>query len=68
MLEKEIIIGILEHINNANLTRGVYTTYDQGLAESIRQDIINSIKQHYNVEYTIHVKGMQTFPVKGILS
>ena len=65
MKEKEIIIEILDRIHNTTPRRGVYTTYDQGLAEAVKQEIIDSIKTHYDVEYTVLPKGVSVFPVKG---
>ena len=65
MKEKEIIIEILDHIHNITPRRGVYTTYDQGLAEAVKQEIIDSIKTQYDVEYTVLPKGIRIFPVKG---
>jgi hypothetical protein len=65
MKEKEIIIEILDRIHNTTPRRGVYTTYDQGLAEAVKQEIIDSIKTHYDVEYIVLPKSVRIFPVKG---
>jgi DNA-binding PadR family transcriptional regulator len=68
MMEKDIIIEILDHIHNTAPRKGVYTTYDQGLAECVKQEIIDSIKTHYDVEYVVLPKGVRIFPVKGGVS
>ena len=60
---------ILDAIMAININRCCGTTYDQGVAECVRQEIVKALAADYNINYIIQPKGVTTFPVdKGRLA
>jgi hypothetical protein len=56
---------ILDLITNMNINRCAYTTYDLGVQECSRQEIIKGLALHYGITYQIAPANVTTFPVKS---
>lgn len=56
---------VLDLIVNMNINRCAYTTYDLGVQECSRQEIIRGLAEHYGITYHITPANVTTFPVKG---
>jgi len=54
---------ILDQIMQLNINRAVYTTYDKGVADSVRVEIVEKLAALHNCEYHPHARNTQTFPV-----
>ena len=63
--EFENITEILDLIASININRCAATTYDLGVQECARHEIIQGIARHYDVVYHKMPQGVKTFPVKG---
>jgi hypothetical protein len=48
-----------------NINRCAATTYDLGVQECARQEIVKGLALHYGVTYNIVPNGVQPFPVRG---
>jgi hypothetical protein len=48
---------------DANVNRCVSTTYDQGIAECTRLEIIKSMSDAYGIRYHVRPKNVKIFPV-----
>ena len=59
---------LLDAIMAININRCCHTTYDQGVAECVRQEIVKALAQDHNIEYIMQPKSVTIFPVKGGLS
>ena len=59
------IQAVLGHIEQLNINRCAATTYDLGVAECVRQEIIQGLARHYGIAYHATSKNITTFPVKG---
>jgi hypothetical protein len=56
---------LLDAIMAININRCCLTTYDAGVAECVRQEIVKALAQDHGIEYAIQPKSVQMFPVKG---
>ena len=61
-----LVRDVLTTIVELNLTQGVYTTYDSGVSESSRQEIVRAVKDRYGVIYNTMPASAKLFPVKGV--
>ena len=59
------IKDVLDQIVAMNINRCALTTYDLGIQECARQEIVRLLAQHYGIQYNIQPKNAQTFPVRG---
>ena len=59
------IKDVLETIVNMNINRCSYTTWDKGIQECARQEIVKGLAQYYNVDFNIAFSQEQLFPVKN---
>jgi len=64
-LSELIVLDILAMINDHNVNRCVSTTYDAGVAECTRYEIIKALADAYGVSYTFK-PSTSSFPVKGM--
>jgi len=58
---------LLDAIMAININRCCYTTYDAGVAECVRQEIVKALARDHGIEYAIQPKNVQEFPVKGVV-
>ena len=65
MKSVENIKEVLDLISNLNINRCASTTYDLGVQECARQEIVKGLAQHYNIVYHIAPASVTTFPVRG---
>jgi len=63
--EFENITEILDLIASININRCAATTYDLGVQECARHEIIQGLARHYDVVYHIQPPGVTTLPVRG---
>jgi hypothetical protein len=54
---------LLDAIMAININRCCGTTYDQGVAECVRQEIVKALAADYNIQYNFQPKGVTIFPV-----
>jgi hypothetical protein len=59
------IQSILTEIENINVNQCVITTYDQGVAECVRLQILNQLATAHGVRYVAQVKTPKGFPYAG---
>ena len=59
------IKDVLDQIVALNINRCASTTYDLGVQECARQEIVKGLAQHYNIVYHIVPASVTTFPVRG---
>jgi hypothetical protein len=59
------ITDILDQIMEININRCSATTYDLGVQECARREIVKALALHYGVVYHIVPSGTQLFPVQG---
>jgi len=59
------ITDILDQIMQLNINKCAATTYDLGVQECARQEIVKGLALHYGVTYNGKPKGVQLFPVQG---
>ena len=56
---------VLDLIVQLNINRCASTTYDLGVQECARQEIVKGLAQHYNIVYHIAPASVTTFRVRG---
>ena len=56
---------VLAHIEHMNINRCAITTYDLGVQECVREEIIQALARHYGCVYHQTVDRNRLFPVKG---
>lgn len=59
------IKDVLDQIVALNINRCASTTYDLGVQECARQEIVRALAQHYGIQYNIQPKDTPLFPVRG---
>jgi hypothetical protein len=63
--EFDQVQAVLHLIAQMNINRSAATTFDLGIQECARQEIIQGIAQHYGIVYHAAAQRAQAFPVKG---
>ena len=63
--EFDQVRAVLDLIAQMNINRCAATTFDLGIQECARQEIMQGIAQHYGVVYHASPPRAQAFPVKG---
>jgi pimeloyl-CoA synthetase len=56
---------ILDEIMTLDINRCALTTYDLGVQECARQEIVRLLAQQHGIQYNILPKNAQIFPVRG---
>jgi predicted transposase YbfD/YdcC len=59
------ITDILDQIMAMNINRCAITTYDLGVQECARQEIVRALAQQHGIAYNIRPRDTKIFPVKG---
>jgi len=59
------IRDVLDEIMALNINRCAATTYDLGVQECARQEIVRLLAEHYSITYNILPKDTKIFPVRG---
>jgi len=59
------ITQILDQIMEININRCSATTYDLGVQECARREIVKALALHHGVVYHIVPANVTTFPVRG---
>jgi len=54
---------VLEIIEDLNINKCSYTTYDRNVQECARREILEGLARYYNVEYRPRLPESQIFPV-----
>jgi len=63
-----IVKDVLQVIDLANTNQCAYTTYDAGVQECTRTELIRIVKDTYSVDYTQQPRDNAIFPVRSRLS
>jgi hypothetical protein len=64
-LTRLIITDVLDTVAHANINRCAYTTYDSGITECARIEIIKAINEAYGTSYNLQVAPDMMFPVRS---
>ena len=56
---------VLDLVARMNINRCSYTTFDLGIQECVRQEILRGLAEHYGVVYHYEAKNTTGFPVRG---
>jgi len=54
---------VLDKISELNINRCCYTTYDQGVGECVRREIIAKLAEAHGITYRYTPPRIQDFPV-----
>jgi hypothetical protein len=65
-LAQSLVKDTLELMHSANINRCALTTYDQGVMECGRAELIQAVKTAYGVDHVPTPKNVQIFPVKTV--
>ena len=57
---------ILDQIAEFNINKCCYTTYDQGVGECVRREIIAKLAEAHGIKYHYVTPTVKDFPVKTI--
>lgn len=63
-LAHSLVKDTLDLIHSANINRCALTTYDQGVMECARAELMRAVQTAYGVDYTPTPNTVQIFPVK----
>ena len=61
-----LLRDVLDTLAIANANRCAGTTYDQGVLECTREELIKALMQAYDIKYTFHPRSVQLFPVRTL--
>ena len=56
---------VLDLIVQMNINRCAATTFDLGIQECARQEIVQGLARHYDIQYHITRPTVQIFPARG---
>jgi hypothetical protein len=56
-----MIQQLLDDIMDLNINGAVYTTYDRGVADSVRMEIVRKLAAKHGIEYHPHLRPSQVF-------
>jgi hypothetical protein len=59
-----LIRDVIDTINSANINTCAYTTYDAGVANCTRIELVKAISKEYSADYTPQTPHETIFPVK----
>jgi hypothetical protein len=57
---------VLDVIVAMNINRCSHTTFDLGIQECVRQEVVKGLAEHYGIQYNIEPKNTTSFPVRGL--
>ena len=61
-----VLVGVLDTLAELNINSCVLTTYDLGVAECVRDQLIKGLAQAWGVDYQHWPKGQRLFPVQTL--
>lgn len=63
-MDDNTVKELLNLIAGLNINKCAYTTFDLGIQECARQEIIKGLAQHYGITYHMPQQNVKLFPVK----
>ena len=60
-----LIREVIDCLAITNVNNCAYTTYDQGVAECTRGELIRRVAENFGVDYTYHPTSSKIFPVRS---